>query len=88
MITIDSENKSVIITNSNGDFVKIDGTEFQLVDGGIELVNLPSFYDVVVYGVLEENHIPKPIVVEPEIVFEEEIIIEDEIVEPIPEPEL
>lgn len=79
MITINEADRSVTITNSTGTIVKIDGTEFQLVDGGIELVNLPSFYDVVVYGILEETHIERPIVVDPEIVFEE--IIEEEIVE-------
>lgn len=79
MITINENEKSVVITNSTGDIVRVDGSEFELVNGGIELVNLPSFYDVVVYQKIEENHIPKP---EPEILPDPEIVEE-----PIPEPE-
>ena len=81
MIVINENDRSVTITNSTGTIVKIDGNEYTLTNGGIELVNLPSFYDVVVYGVLEESHIERPIVVEPEIVFDY-FIIEEEIVDP------
>lgn len=74
MITINEQDKSVTITDSTGDMVKIDGNEYQLVDGGISVVNLPSFYDVVVYKVIEENHIERPIIEEPiQIVPEEPI---------------
>ncbi|MCA0387603.1 MAG: hypothetical protein LCH52_03825 [Bacteroidetes bacterium] len=65
MITIDSGNKSVIITNSTGDIVRVDGSEFELVNGGITITNLPSFYDVEVFAKVEENHIPKPVIIEP-----------------------
>ena len=74
MITINEQDKSVTITDSDGDMVKIDGNEYQLVDGGISIVNLPSFYDVEVYKKLEENHIERPIIEEPiQIVPEEPI---------------
>ena len=74
MITINEQGKSVAITDSDGDMVKIDGNEYQLVDGGISIVNLPSFYDVEVYKKLEENHIERPIIEEPiQIVPEEPI---------------
>lgn len=82
MIVINENDRSVTITNSTGTIVKIDGNEYTLTNGGIELVNLPSFYDVVVYGVLEEIHTERPIVVEEEIVFEEEIVIEEPIIDP------
>lgn len=65
MITINENEKSVVITNSTGDIVRVDGSEFELVNGGIELVNLPSFYDVVVYQKIEENHIERPEPIEP-----------------------
>jgi len=55
MITINEQDKSVTITDSDGDMVKIDGNEYQLVDGGISIVNLPSYYDVEVYKKVEEN---------------------------------
>ena len=75
MITINEQDKSVTITDSDGDMVKIDGNEYQLVDGGISIVNLPSFYDVEVYKKLEENHIERPIIEEPiQIMPEEEIL--------------
>ena len=75
MITINEQGKSVTITDSDGDMVKIDGNEYQLVDGGISIVNLPSFYDVEVYKKLEENHIERPIIEEPiQIMPEEEIL--------------
>ena len=74
MITINEQDKSVTVTDSEGDFVRIDGNEYQLVDGGISIVNLPSFYDVEVYKKLEENHIERPIIEEPiQIVPEEPI---------------
>ena len=74
MITINEQDKSVTITDSDGDMVKIDGNEYQLVDGGISVVNLPSFYDVEVYKKVEENHIERPIIEEPiQIVPEEPI---------------
>ena len=75
MITINEQDKSVTVTDSEGDFVRIDGNEYQLVDGGISIVNLPSFYDVEVYKKLEENHIERPIIEEPiQIMPEEEIL--------------
>ena len=75
MITINEQDKSVTITDSDGDMVKIDGNEYQLVDGGISVVNLPSFFDVEVYKKVEENHIERPIIEEPiQIVPEEEIL--------------
>lgn len=95
MITVDEVSKSVTITESEGDIVRIDGGEFQLVDGAISIVNLPSVYDVEVFKKVEENHIPKtePDPVE-ELPFEEPIIeeevFEEEIVEEpiIEEPEI
>lgn len=74
MIYVDEVNKSVAVTNSTGTRVKVDGTEFQLVDGEITLVNLPSVYDVEVLEVVEENHIPRPVVEVPV----EEIIVPEE----------
>ena len=75
MITINEQDKSVTITDSDGDMVKIDGNEYQLVDGGISIVNLPSYYDVEVYKKVEENHIERPIIEEPiQIMPEEEIL--------------
>lgn len=74
MITINEQGKSVTITDSDGDMVKIDGNEYQLVNGGISIVNLPSYYDVEVYKKVEENHIERPIIEEPiQIVPEEPI---------------
>ena len=74
MITINEQDKSVTITDSDGDMVKIDGNEYQLVDGGISIVNLPSFFDVEVFKKVEENHIERPIIEEPiQIVPEEPI---------------
>lgn len=74
MITINEQDKSVTVTDSDGDTVRIDGNEYQLVNGGISVVNLPSFYDVVVYKSIEENHIERPIIEEPiQIVPEEPI---------------
>ena len=57
MITVNEQGKLVTITDSDGDMVKIDGNEYQLVNGGISIVNLPSYYDVEVYKKVEENHI-------------------------------
>lgn len=57
MITINEQDKSVTITNSEGDMVRIDGNEYQLVNGSISVVNLPSFQDVEVYKKIEENHL-------------------------------
>ena len=75
MITINEQDKSVTITDSDGDMVKIDGNEYQLVNGGISIVNLPSFFDVEVYKKVEENHIERPIIEEPiQIMPEEEIL--------------
>lgn len=74
MIIVDEVNKNVAVTNSTGTRVKIDGTEFELVDGEISLVNLPSVYDVEVLEVVEENHIPRPVVEVPV----EEIIVPEE----------
>ena len=74
MITVNEQGKSVTITDSDGDMVKIDGNEYQLVDGGISIVNLPSYYDVEVYKKVEENHIERPVIEEPiQIVPEEPI---------------
>ena len=74
MITINEQDKSVTITDSDGDMVKIDGNEYQLVNGGISIVNLPSYYDVEVYKKVEENHIERPTIEEPiQIVPEEPI---------------
>ena len=74
MITINEQDKSVTITDSDGDMVKIDGNEYQLVDGGISVVNLPSFFDVEVYKKVEENHIERPIIEEPIQIMPEEPI--------------
>ena len=60
MITINEQDRSVTVTDSEGDIVRIDGNEYQLVDGGISVVNLPSFFDVEVYKKVEENHIERP----------------------------
>lgn len=92
MIIVDEVNKNVTVTNSTGTRVKVDGTEFDLVDGEISLVNLPSVYDVEVIEVVEQNHIPRPepevVVLEEIIVPEEEIIIpEEEVIVPEEEPE-
>ena len=74
MITINEQDRSVTVTDSEGDIVRIDGNEYQLVDGGISIVNLPSFYDVEVFKKIEENHIERPIIEEPiQIVSEEPI---------------
>ena len=74
MITINEQDKSVTITDSDGDMVKIDGNEYQLVNGGISIVNLPSFFDVEVYKKVEENQIERPVIEEPiQIVPEEPI---------------
>ena len=74
MITVNEQGKLVTITDSDGDMVKIDGNEYQLVNGGISIVNLPSYYDVEVYKKVEENHIERPIIEEPiQIVPEEPI---------------
>lgn len=62
MITVNEETKSVTISNSKGNFVRIDGSEFQLTNGAIDIVNLPSVYDVEVFKLIEKNYIPKPIV--------------------------
>lgn len=62
MITINEQDKSVTITDSDGDMVRIDGNEYQLVNGGISIVNLPSFFDVEVFKKVEENHIERPII--------------------------
>lgn len=75
MIVINENDRSVTITNSTGTIVKIDGNEYTLTNGGIELVNLPSFYDVEVLEVVEENHIPRPVV---EVLVEEIIVPEEE----------
>ena len=75
MITINEQDRSVTITDSDGDMVRIDGNEYQLVDGGISVVNLSSFFDVEVYKKVEENHIERPIIEEPiQIMPEEEIL--------------
>lgn len=75
MITINEQDKSVTVTDSDGDMVRIDGNEYQLVNGGISIVNLPSYFDVEVFKKVEENHIERPIIEEPiQIVPEEEIL--------------
>ncbi len=79
MIQINNNEISIDVTD--GKIAIIDGQTYELVDGKITIANRSSAYDIVVYGVLEESHIERPIVVEPEIVFEEEII-EEEIVDP------
>ena len=74
MITINEQDKSVTVIDSDGDMVKIDGNEYQLVNGGISIVNLSSFFDVEVYKKVEENHIERPVIEEPiQIVPEEPI---------------
>ena len=74
MITINEQDKSVTVIDSDGDMVKIDGNEYQLVNGGISIVNLPSFFDVEVYKKVEENQIERPVIEEPiQIVPEEPI---------------
>ena len=74
MITINEQDRSVTVTDSEGDIVRIDGNEYQLVDGGISIVNLPSYFDVEVFKKIEENHIERPIIEEPiQIVPEEPI---------------
>ena len=74
MIIVNEQGKLVTITDSDGDMVKIDGNEYQLVNGGISIVNLPSFFDVEVYKKVEENHIERPVIEEPiQIVPEEPI---------------
>ena len=84
MITINETDKSVTVTDSEGDMVRIDGNEYQLVNGSISVVNLPSFFDVEVFKKVEENHIPKPI---PELIENiEELIIEEPIIEEEPLP--
>jgi len=83
MIIVDEVNKNVAVTNSTGTRVKVDGTEFELVEGEIFLVNLPSVYDVEVLEVVEENHIPRPVV---EVPVEEIIIPEEEVIVPEEEP--
>lgn len=60
MITVDAESKSVTITDSEGDFVRIDGSDFQLTDGSISVVNFPSVFDVEVFKKVEESHIERP----------------------------
>ena len=57
MITINETDKSVTVTDSEGDMVRIDGNEYQLVNGGISVVNLPSYQHVEVYKKIEENHL-------------------------------
>ena len=75
MITINEQDRSVTVTDSEGDIVRIDGNEYQLVDGGISIVNLPSYFDVEVFKKIEENHIERPIIEEPiQIMPEEEIL--------------
>lgn len=75
MITINEQDKSVTIFESDGDMVRIDGNEYQLVNGGISVVNLPSYFDVEVYKKVEENHIERPVIEEPiQIVPEGEIV--------------
>ena len=74
MITINEQDRSVTVTDSEGDIVRIDGNEYQLVDGGISVVNLPSFFDVEVYKKVEENHIERPIIEEPIQIMPEEPI--------------
>ena len=74
MIQINEQDKSVTVTNSEGDIVRIDGNEYQLTNGSISIVNLPSVYDVEVFKRIEENHIERPIIEEPiQIVPEEPI---------------
>jgi hypothetical protein len=80
MIQINNNEISIDVTD--GKIAIIDGQTYELVDGKITIANRSSAYDIVVYGVLEESHIPKPEIIVEEIVFEEEIV------EPIPEPEL
>jgi hypothetical protein len=81
MITINESDKSVTVTDSEGDMVRIDGNEYQLANGGISVVNLPSYFDVEVFKKVEENHIERPI---PEPI--EEFIIEEPIIEEEPLP--
>jgi hypothetical protein len=71
----------IVIDVMNGKLAIIDGQTYELVDGKITIANRSSAYDIVVYGILEENHIERPIVIEPEIIFEEQPIEEEIIVE-------
>lgn len=87
MININETDKSVTVTDSEGDMVRIDGNEYQLTNGGISVVNLSSYFDVEVFKKVEENHIERPIP-EPienieEFIFEEEVI-EEPIIEEEP----
>jgi len=54
----------------NAKLAIIDGQVYYFDNGKITIANSPSNYDIVVYGILEENHIERPIVIEPEIVIE------------------
>jgi len=81
MITIDETTKSVFVRESDGDMIEVDGNRFELNNGSIDLVNLPSLYDIVIYKKVEENHIPKPKPIETPI----ETPIEDEQINITPE---
>ena len=61
--------------------IEVDGNRFELNNGSIDLVNLPSLYDIVIYKKVEENHIPKPAPIETPI----ETPIEDEQINITPE---
>ena len=71
MISI-NENE-IKIDVPNGKIVIIDGQLYELVDGKILIANRDTNYDIVVYGVLEENHVERPIVPEPEIIIDEPV---------------
>ena len=81
MITIDEATKSVFVRESDGDMIEVDGNRFELNNGSIDLVNLPSLYDIVIYKKVEENHIPKLAPIETPI----ETPIEDEQINITPE---
>ena len=68
----------------NSKIAIIDGQTYELVDGKILIANRPTSYDITVYGILEENHIPRP---EPEIV-EESIVTEPEVITPQEQSEI
>lgn len=70
---IQINNNEIVIDVTDGKLAIIDGQTYELIDGKITIANRPTAYDIVVYGVLEENHLPKPEIIEPEIVLEPEL---------------
>lgn len=75
MITINENEIQIDVPNAK--LAIIDGQVYEFENGKITIANRPTAYDIVVYGVLEENHVERPVIVEPEIIFVEEPIIEE-----------